>query len=80
MPVSTTPEDLRSMMTREYTHEGHVARFTVTRGQAAGWEVREERDDNVIRRQQFTDWHRVERALRDFERKAGRGPDHSTNR
>ena len=32
--------------------------------QQAGWEVREERDSEVVRRMQFQDWHRVERARR----------------
>jgi hypothetical protein len=31
---------------------------------AAGWEVREERDSEVVKRVQYQDWHRVERARR----------------
>lgn len=30
----------------------------------AGWEVREERDSQVVRKVQYQDWHRVERARR----------------
>ena len=30
----------------------------------AGWEVREERDSEVVRKVQLKDWHRVERARR----------------
>jgi hypothetical protein len=30
----------------------------------AGWEVREERDSEVVRKVQLQDWHRVERARR----------------
>jgi len=30
----------------------------------AGWEVREERDSEVVKRVQYQDWHRVERARR----------------
>jgi hypothetical protein len=30
----------------------------------AGWEVREERDREVVRREHYRDWHRVERARR----------------
>jgi hypothetical protein len=37
-------------------------RITVTRGQR-GWEVKEERDNEVVRRVTYTDWHRVERAV-----------------
>jgi hypothetical protein len=29
-----------------------------------GWEVREERDRQVVRREHYRDWHRVERARR----------------
>ena len=29
-----------------------------------GWEVREERDSEVVRQAQYQDWHRVERARR----------------
>ena len=29
-----------------------------------GWEVREERDREVVRREHYRDWHRVERARR----------------
>jgi hypothetical protein len=29
-----------------------------------GWEVREERDNKVVRKVQYQDWHRVERARR----------------
>jgi hypothetical protein len=45
---STTPEAPR--------------RVTVTRVRR-GWEVSEERNNQVVRRSLFTDWHRVERAI-----------------
>jgi len=54
------------IVTREKTHSGHTHRFTVTRGEV-GWDVREERDSRVVRRATYTDWHRVERAIRVFE-------------
>lgn len=31
---------------------------------SAGWEVREERDSQVVRTDHYRDWHRVERARR----------------
>ena len=40
--------------------------MTVTRSEA-GWEVREEQDDRVVRDIKYTDWHRVERAIQMFE-------------
>jgi hypothetical protein len=55
------------MLKREYTQDGHVSRLSVSRRADAGWEVREERDNRVVRRAQLTDWHRVERALQVFE-------------
>lgn len=54
------------MLTREFATAGHVDRFTVTRGDA-GWDVREERDDHVVRKTNYQDWHRVERAIQAFE-------------
>lgn len=37
----------------------------------SGWEVREERDSEVVRRVQYQDWHRVERARRSLTIKLG---------
>jgi hypothetical protein len=54
------------MLTREFANAGHVDRFTVTRGDA-GWDVREERDNLVVRKINYQDWHRVERAMQAFE-------------
>jgi hypothetical protein len=58
------------MLIHEFVEAGHVNRFTVTRGDAStpGWEVVEERDDRLIARRHYTDWHRVERALQVFDR------------
>jgi len=54
------------MLTREFVHGGHTKRVTITRSDA-GWAVREENDDQVVRAINYTDWHRVERALQMFE-------------
>jgi hypothetical protein len=54
------------MLTREYTSAGHVNRVTITKGRT-GWDVREERDDTVVKRVNYRDWHRVERAIQVFE-------------
>jgi hypothetical protein len=58
------------MLIREYIYAGHTDRFTVTRGDA-GWDIREERDDNVVRKASYQDWHRVERAMQVFELQRG---------
>jgi hypothetical protein len=55
-----------TMMTREFTTAGHTDRVTITRSNE-GWDVREERDDQVVRTARYTDWHRVERAMWIFE-------------
>jgi hypothetical protein len=51
------------MFSQELTHAGHVRRFEITSHGADGWEMRVEEDSAVLRRQWYTDWHRVERAL-----------------
>jgi hypothetical protein len=32
-----------------------------------GWDLREERDNRVVRHMNYTDWHRVERAIQVIE-------------
>jgi hypothetical protein len=54
------------MFSRERVESGHTLRFTITKG-PVGWDVREERDREVVREVTYTDWHRVERAMRVFE-------------
>ena len=52
------------MFNKLLTRAGQVRRFTVdARGGGDGWEVRVEQDSAILRRQSYTDWHRVERAL-----------------
>jgi len=54
------------MFTRDFIHAGHTARFTITRD-SLGWDVREERDNTVVKQVRYNDWHRVERAMQAFE-------------
>jgi hypothetical protein len=49
------------MFTTELRQAGHVRRFTI-RESTEGWEFREEADSELVRRVQYRDWHRVERA------------------
>ncbi|MGE0445848.1 MAG: hypothetical protein AB7P99_11515 [Vicinamibacterales bacterium] len=56
-------------LNRQFTHHSHVHRFVVSLGDR-GWEVREEEDTVVLSRVQRVDWHRVERDIQQFERKA----------
>ena len=53
------------MYHRELTREGRTYRFIILSSRGQGWEVREERDGELLRRQRLLDWHRVE-----FERKS----------
>jgi hypothetical protein len=64
------------METRERTASGHTDTLIVTKT-AKGWEVRETHNRTVVRTQEYTDWHRVERALLTFDLQA---PAYSTNR
>lgn len=57
------------MVVHEFTKAGLHTRVTVTRD-LAGWELREERNDAVVRKSRFTDWHRLERAMRAIELEA----------
>jgi hypothetical protein len=50
------------MFNKELRHAGHVKRFSITEASGQGWEVREEADSQIVRRVQYRDWHRVERA------------------
>ena len=54
------------MFAKELTFAGHVRRFVVVAAGPVGWEVREEQDSAVVRRMCYSDWHRVERALREI--------------
>ena len=54
------------MVTQKHEDAGENRRVTVTRS-GIGWEIREERDSQVVRTTHHTDWHRVERVLRLIE-------------
>jgi hypothetical protein len=41
----------------------HTRRYSIV-AIDGGWEVREERDSEVVRKARYDDWHRVERAKR----------------
>ncbi|MCC7043582.1 MAG: hypothetical protein IT183_06955 [Acidobacteria bacterium] len=66
------------MLTREQTTEGHTRRATVTLAEG-GWLFKEEDDTRLVRQVTYTDWHRVERALRAFEAVPA-DDNYSTNR
>lgn len=51
------------MFTTSLRNADHTRRFRIASTES-GWEVREEQDDHVVRRVEYQDWHRVERARR----------------
>lgn len=57
---------MTEMLATEQKVQGYTRRATVTRAQD-GWIYREEADARVVRQVTYTDWHRVERAMRTFE-------------
>ena len=63
------------MVTERHPESEPTRRVTVIRS-GVGWEVREERGGEVVRTSKYTDWHRVERAVRVHEQ----DDPYSTNR
>ena len=48
---------------RKLQYLEHTRRYLIATTDE-GWEVREERDSEVVRQDRYQDWHRVERARR----------------
>jgi hypothetical protein len=59
----------RVVFSRNLTDGSHVRRFDVEKAPTDGWQIREERDDDV-RQVTHRDWHRVERAIMGFTAEA----------
>ena len=55
--------NVEAMFAQELTNAGHIRRFEIRSKGPEGWEMRVEEDSTLLRRQRFTDWHRVERAI-----------------
>jgi len=49
--------------TKKLQYLDHTRRYSIV-ATHDGWEVREERDSQVVRQKHYQDWHRVERAKR----------------
>ena len=50
------------MYHRQLKREAQIHRFLIIASRGDGWEVRQERDDQVLSTRRIYDWHRVERA------------------
>ena len=48
---------------KQLKYHDNTRRYSIS-ATDAGWEVREERDSKIVRKVQYQDWHRVERARR----------------
>ncbi|HEY3885088.1 MAG TPA: hypothetical protein VGL62_07770, partial [Vicinamibacterales bacterium] len=64
---NVSPLRKRDMFVKELSQAGHTRKFSINKTQAQGWEIRDERDDRVVKQVCYTDWHRVERALERFQ-------------
>lgn len=51
------------MFCKSLRYDHQTRRYSIA-ATPTGWEVREERDSEVVKRVQYQDWHRVERARR----------------
>ena len=56
------------MFDQRLRHADHVRHYSITSTGDAGWEVRLEEDQTLRRLANYRDWHRVERAMAQFER------------
>ena len=50
------------MYQRQLQREAHTHRFLIIPTRGDGWEVRQERDNQVLSTRRVYDWHRVESA------------------
>jgi hypothetical protein len=51
------------MFYKSLRHDQQTRRYSIA-ATPSGWEVREERDSEVVKKVEYHDWHRVERARR----------------
>jgi hypothetical protein len=58
------------MLSFTLRNDQHVHSFAIAHTRGSGWEIREERDGEVVRLARYFDWHRVERAREAFKRQA----------
>ena len=59
---------MSAVFTKRLVRASQVRSFEVAAAPSAGWHVSERSNRDVIREQEFSDWHRVERTLLRFNR------------
>jgi hypothetical protein len=67
--VFPTKDEMAMHISRSLTNNDHSIRFAVT-NHRRGWKVRQEEDARTVSDVVYDDWHRVERAVSSFDRKA----------
>jgi len=60
------------MYSRTFRYGTHIRQFTISSSTPSGWEVKDEQDVCVLRKEIYSDWHRVERAKLTFAVEATR--------
>ncbi len=56
------------LLAKTLVRDDQVRSFHVEPAPAVGWETSERADEQVVKQQRYTDWHRVERTLTRFTR------------
>jgi hypothetical protein len=57
-----------TLLATKLVRADHSRSFRILASRPPGWEATEQKDERVVQRQHYTDWHRVELALAAFER------------
>jgi hypothetical protein len=60
----------RRVFSRGLTDGSHIHRLDIERAPNEGWKIREQRDSEIVRQVTYSDWHRVELAIRGFSAEA----------
>lgn len=69
-PIQSTDPIAFNMYTRVFNKAEHIWTLSITPAGDSGWQIKDERDSEVVRSVTCTDWHRVERARMAFARLA----------
>ena len=54
------------IFSKRFRSQEHVRGFVIDAADDRGWEVREEHDDQIVKRTWMHDWHHVENAMMRF--------------
>lgn len=65
-------QDRRAMFDLSLSRAEHVRHYSIVSAAPSGWEVRCEEDQTLRRLDHYDDWHRVERALMQFQLEVSR--------